>query len=107
MKASELKTRKAIKNQIYRSIQSLTSSICRDEDWHNVYDLIKKIQEEGVTAICTPTGSYRSNKEGQQWKEYTVEMECNGFQFNGLLTCSFCGTVSNPYGAYDMNLVID
>lgn len=109
MKASEFKTKQAIKNQIYRTIQSLTSKIYRDEDWSNVFHLVDRIKEEGVEVSCFPNGcgGYRSNNEGQQWKEYKVEMQCNGFQFDGLLICAFCGTVENPYSAYDMSLVID
>lgn len=108
MKAAERQTKRAAKNQLYRVISPLTSHLYSDDDWSGVRSIESALEEEGcdVTTWCEGTG-YRSNRDGQQWKEYKMEVKCGSYQFDAILNCHFAGTLDNPYARYDMCFILN
>ena len=108
MKASLYQTKQSAKKQLYRTISPLTSHLYHDDDWSGVRSIEAALAEEGceVTTWCNGTG-YRSNREGQQWKEYLMEIQCGSYHFDAILNCHFAGTMENPYAKYDMSFILN
>ena len=108
MKASLYQTKRSAKNQIYRHISSLTSHLYSDDDWRGVCAIEAALADEGceVTTWCEGTG-YRSNRDGQQWKEYRMDIWCGSYHFDAILNCHFAGTFENPYEKYDMSFILN
>lgn len=107
-------------NRIYNSVNesNVTSCIYHDEAWQGV-SILKSIVDETLSHIgfldsrlfesylhVEGTG-YRNNNDGQQWKEYVLEIwEGKKHLITGIITCSQSGTVENPWSAYDINLIM-
>jgi hypothetical protein len=96
---------RTIKNHVLGAISLLTGKLYRDEDWRGVWNLVGVIESLGYEVECgTVCGGYRTNREGQTWKEYELTIKRNDVEVRGTLVCSAAGTVSNPFGAYDICL---
>ena len=107
-------------NRIYNSVHesNVTSCMYHDEAWQGV-SILKSIVDETLSQVglldsrlfdsylhVEGTG-YRTNNDGQQWKEYVLEIwEGKKHLITGIITCSQAGTVENPWSAYDINLIM-
>lgn len=108
MKASLYQTKQSAKKQLYRTISPLTSHLYTDEDWSGVRSIEAALAEEGCE-VCTrvENGGYRSNNDGQIWKEYLMDIQCGSYTFSAILCCNFSGTMENPYAKYDMSFILN
>lgn len=110
-------SRTKLKNLIYTKTSKLTSAKYRDESWNGVSQIKETIQniidENGggyYLIVSVHDGGYRTSKDGMsQWKEYWVDIYSNDSDHPvicGTLNCHACGTVKDPWNAYDMSLVL-
>lgn len=108
MIAALYQTKQSAKKALYRAISPLTSRLYHDEDWSGVRSIEAALAEEGceICTRCEGTG-YRSNSEGQMWKEYLMDIQCGSYTFSAILCCNFAGTMENPYAKYDMSFILN
>ena len=104
VKLYNMKSKQGVKNYIYKKIHPLTKGFFNDTDWSNVQKVFDAVYDLGVDFTWwVKDGGY----EGFQCKKYNfnikfTNIEGKTFDFDGLLTCSFCGTVDDPMSRYDM-----
>lgn len=102
-----------IKNRLYRIVEPFTHSIYRDDNWKNISAIIEAIRDAGYdVSVSVNDGGYRNSKGGNTlyaggsdttyWKEWNLEINVDGVVVNGVLKANFCGTVEDPYCAYDV-----
>lgn len=104
-------------NQILKATNDLTARRYSDSAWEGVnniisvmnimlasFSMLNKVPYEIITTV--EHGGYRSNKEGQTWKEYKVSIvdESDKEVIGGVITANPCGTMSNPWKYYDLTL---
>lgn len=103
-----------IKNSLYKVIQPLTSHIYRDDDWlavSNVFANMRNVLKDFACgldmAVSVVDGGYRENN-GAKWKEYRLTIEDSDGKeiIAGHLNAHAAGSVENPFGKYDMSVVL-
>lgn len=103
-----------IKNSLYKVIQPLTSHLYRDDDWlavSNVFANMRNVLNEFAAClsmgVSVEDGGYRENK-GAKWKEYRLAIEDGDGKeiISGTLNAHAAGSVSDPFGVYDMSVVL-
>lgn len=111
-------SRTIIKNRIYEMTKNLTSHRYYDEYWagpsrifdviRDYLDCIKEPNENLELNVYVENGGYMRSKDGEsEWKGYNVEIWRNESPIIcGYLNCHQCGTVEDPWSAYDMSLIL-
>lgn len=107
-------------NEIYSKINEskITSHIYSDETWQGVDDIanivssyckaISFLDNRNLCSWLSVEGTgYKTNKEGQTWKEYIVHIEDNDNEIiTGTIVCSGAGTVDYPLSKYDVCITL-
>lgn len=103
-KESTLLTNKLIK-KLYRVAQGF-KGVYHDDNWENAHELMDALSTvEGVSDFNFGGGRYHQVKDGGTYKEYNLEFSTEfGTKICGKLRCHLCGTMENPYSAYDMSI---
>ena len=96
------KTKTATRQAIYKIVSPLTTGFFTDNSWENVNKVWKALDEAGVS-INLQSAKYGPNMEYKHW---TFIAEVNGFSLPGYMVASFCGTVDDPTGRYDLCFII-
>ena len=113
-KLYKAKSKQTAKNIIYRNIENLTKGIFRDQNWSNVRKIWERLEYLGLDVnVQVKNGGYFNDRMTGEiaGKKYNFDFEYNNiegklFRFEGELICSFCGTVEDPMGAYDISFII-
>ena len=103
------KSKDTIKRRIHKKIEKFTKGIFHDVAWQHVYILFDAIRDMGIDiSVEVKDGGYYNHDNGEiggkvyNFSFQIINFENKKFDFNGQLTCSFCGTVNDPMSAYDM-----
>lgn len=100
-------------NQVYKKVAETkaTSKIYRDTDWSGVKGIVSDIastftgtqqmelvraEYKGIMGECGHRKEYR----------YTITDQENNFSLQVLIIASFCGTMADPMGAYDLTMIL-
>ncbi len=80
----------------------------QDDDWRNVHSMFNQMKEiGGIADFYVNDGRYRKyGKEfGEMAKVYKINILTEfDTVINGTVNCHLCGTVENPYAAYDISV---
>ena len=110
----------SIKNHIYKIISPFSGPKFRDNDWRHIRQVISAIENAGYDVyVSTENGGYRNSAGGNTlyhhdpsvsyWKEWNLKIvskEFDGIVINGVLRANFCGSVNDPYDAYDITCTL-
>ena len=111
----EISKRTAI-NRLYKIIIPLTHERFRDNDWSGVDTILGALEKAGYDVeVTVKDGGYRNSKGGytlnagcdaSYWKEYNLKITVGRHVINGILTCNACGDMDNPFGVYDVTVIL-
>lgn len=94
-------------NHLYKISQPYTSKKYQDDDWRYLRGFIEFLKgSEGVESLdfIDGTGRYHSIN-GSTYKEYNVAINTDyGTIIKGNIRCNFCGTIEDPWSAYDITV---
>lgn len=98
-----------IVNALYELISSCTSHLYFDDSWKGKNEIVNILGKYGEVDVKVEDGGYRSNKDGQQWKEWMVHLKLvndfdKTFEFDFMITAHQAGSVNDPWDAYDMTM---
>ena len=99
------KTKSATRSAIYKIVSPLTTGFFNDDAWQNVNKVWKALEAEGVS-VCIESGKYSGMTLIPESKTWTFTAEVNGFTLPGYMVASFCGSVEDPTGRYDLCFII-
>ena len=100
-------------SKIYKVAEPLTKGLFRDDNWASVYtlfDTIKKSVPEVEFTVGAKDGGYSNPGEDGMPRRKTYDIAGKtpeGFPIVGQLHCDAAGTMENPFGAYDMTLILN
>lgn len=79
-----------------------------DDDWSNVHAMLDEMRQlEGIADLYVGDGRYRKHGEefGEMTKVYKVNILTDfNTIINGNVNCHLCGTIDNPWSAYDISV---
>ena len=79
-----------------------------DDDWSNVHAMFDEMRQlEGIADLFVGDGRYRKHGEefGEMTKVYKVNILTDfNTIINGNVNCHLCGTIDNPWSAYDISV---
>lgn len=113
-----MKRPQTVTKLLYKAYNQVNKTVYSDEAWEGVNRINTALLTvlnllnltEGRNFECwlsCENGGYKSNRDGQIWKEYLIHIEDDGKKFiGGVITCSPCGTVKNPWSLYDLSMVL-
>ena len=101
-------------NQVYKKVAETkaTSKVYRDTDWSGINALLQDIESTftgtqqmelvraeymGVMGECGHRKEYR----------YTITDQVNDITVHVVIIASFCGTMADPMGAYDLTMLLN
>jgi hypothetical protein len=96
-----VKTRQALRNQIYKLIAPLTKGFFDDESWENVSRIWMALDAAGAQVTITKTQYQELNS-----KTWSFDLEAFGIKLSGQLVACFCGTIEKPTSRYDICFII-
>lgn len=111
-------TFKTVIKKIYDCTNDLRNGIFYDDDWSNVFTLRDKIQEviNAINLLYDSNydfefsgGVYKKSDDGMnEYREYAfVIINMNsGETRRGSVICFAAGSIGNPFGKYDISLVM-
>ena len=104
--------KKKIINKIYKATQDITSHIYGDDDWRNVSNTLKVIENtianDGEMSVWVEDGGYqKSLGEYPNYKEYKFKIDLyQGGEINGSLKCHAAGSMNDPFDKYDITITL-
>lgn len=113
MQTIKTPSKKSVINRIYRA-SMLSAGKFTDQSWQGVSEVLSQINAALASFNCglnlnvsIENGGYREN-DGTKWKEYRLNVEKeDGSEFiGGILYAHAAGTISNPFGSYDISVVL-
>lgn len=110
------KDKRKVIRQLYKIVEPFTHSKYHDQNWENVHALIGAIKDAGFdVSVSVEDGGYRNSLGGNTlyphdsmasyWKEYKLEIMFDDFVIHGTINAHLCGTMEDPYEAYDMTCI--
>ena len=106
-------SKRKLLNKVYAVANPLTGHLYRDDNWAGVYALIdairKNVPEFDFEFGCSDGGYSNPGEDGMpRRKTYSIAGKTpEGYPIVGHLHCDAAGTMENPFGAYDMTLVLN
>ena len=105
-----------LKRKLYKIVKPFCGPKFDDNDWSGFRSLIQAIEDAGYdVSYWTKDGGYRNSDGGNTlwphnpgtsyWKEYFIRVESEGVEVNGHITCSFRGTMEDPYSKYEIVVI--
>lgn len=113
-----MKRTKTVIDLLYKAYNHVNKAFYSDESWEGVNRvntaLLTVLNSLNLTEdrkfecwLSCEDGGYKTNKDGQIWKEYLVHIEENDNEIiSGTITCSPCGTVNDTWSSYDITLIL-
>ena len=93
--------------KLYKVAQNYKNKY-HDDDWSNVHAMLDEMRQlEGVADLFVGDGRYRKHGEefGEMTKVYKVNILTDfNTIINGNVNCHLCGTIDNPWSAYDISV---
>jgi hypothetical protein len=106
--------KRTVINRAYKAVAEsrTTSHIFRDEDWSGVSQLVTVLESSlPRTAVMTLASAEYKGVIGECGHRkvylYNIIDEENCIDINAQITASFCGTMADPMGAYDLTLIMN
>ena len=101
-------------NRVYRKVTETkaTSKVYRDSDWSGVSSLIADIEstftgtQQMVLVGAEYTGIMGELGHRKEYK-YEITDSLGGDSIDVLIIASFCGTMADPMGAYDLTMILN
>ena len=82
--------------------------IYHDDDWSNVHAMMDDMSQlDGIEDFNVGGGRYHNfgSGNGDTFKRYIIDIFTTfGTKINGIVNCHLCGTMENPYSAYDISV---
>ena len=99
-------THKLIKN-LYKVAQNYKHKY-HDDDWSNVHAMMDEMSQlDGIADFSVGGGSYHNfgSTNADTFKQYAISIETKfGTKISGKVNCHLCGTMEDPYAAYDISV---
>lgn len=106
--------KRAIINRVYKAVANTkaTSKVYRDTDWSGVNGLINDIEsvlpaEWPMTLDGTEYKGTMGECGHRKVYYYTITDTEHGKDISAMIIASFCGTLADPMGAYDLTLLLN
>ncbi len=99
-----VKTKSALRGQIYKLVAPLTKGVYRDPGWECVFAVFDALIAAGATISIRDT-MYRGDAHTAS-KTWTFDLTIFDFVLSGRLIATFCGTVQDPTDRYDICFII-
>ncbi len=94
-------------DMLYKVAQKYKSKY-HDDDWSNVHAMLDEMRQiKGIADFFVADGRYRKHGEefGEMTKVYKVNILTDfNTVINGTVNCHLCGTIDNPWSAYDISV---
>lgn len=106
-------SKRKLLNKVYAVANPLTGHLYRDDNWAGVYALIDAIRQNvpefDFEVGCSDGGYSNPGEDGMpRRKTYSITGQTpEGYPIVGQLHCDAAGTMENPFGAYDMTLILN
>ena len=100
-------------NKFYTQAKDLTGHLYKDDNWAGVYEFFdtmrQRMPELGIQYWVVDGGYSHPGDDGMpRRKTYNIGIKTpEGVDIAGMLHCDAAGTVENPFGAYDMTLILN
>ena len=114
--------KRSLINRIYNDLSKsrVTSHIYTDNDWHNLRNVASEIihtlsviEEKGKGHYVFDYGETRYDGilgelgHRKVYEFIITDADTANEIIHGQMICSFCGTMSNPMGAYDVTVLMN
>lgn len=105
---NEAKSKQTVIRQFYKFVHSFTTHRFRDDAWQNVHMVLDEIGEWADDLnVWVENGGYGSSADGfSKYKDWQFELIKDGFKVRGYLRANACGNTDNPFGVYDVTIIV-